>query len=565
MTDLHSSSSKTLPSDSHSWRAFLEGLQRFAGAIASLRGVRRYAASMIAGAFAAAALAPLYMVPGLVVSFAVLVWLLDGTDNRPRGLLSAGLIGWSFGFGYFLAGLYWIGFAFLVQAEQFAWLIPIVAVLLPGGLALFTAAATASARLVWSDGPSRILFLAVAWAVFEWLRGTILTGFPWNLVGYAWGGVLPLLQTTSVIGSYGLSLLTVLGATSAALLVAFPATKSVKNRKLGKQVFLPVLMLGCFAILFALGTFRLAANPTQWIKDVNLRLVNANIDQRDKFDRTKSREVFEKYLRLTETAGANDITHFIWPESATLFPMSRELSSLHEISQTIGQGRFLLTGSPRIVNAPELQPYPYRFFNSMHVIDGNARILQTYDKSHLVPFGEYLPYRQVMNAIGLRHLTAARGDLSPGTGLRTLSAPALPEFGPLICYEAIFPGHVTDPLRRPGFLLSLTDDSWFGQASGPHQHFDQARIRAIEEGLPMVRAANMGFSAIIDASGRIIRVLGMNGPGIVDGPLPEAQKPTIYASWGDTLFWLLCLSLLGGGIALNHYRSVLLLTDDQAE
>ncbi len=534
--------------------------------IAGLEFWPRTGLALSPGGLSALALPPFHLVPVLVISFCVLVWLLDGAADGPAAAEAEGAwchvrraawLGWVFGFGFFLAGLYWVGAAFLVDADQFAWMIPFVAVLFPGGLALFSAAALALARGLWSRGPERVLTLAAAWAALEWLRGHILTGFPWNLVGYTWAGGEAVAQSTSVIGIYGLSLVTVAVAASPAVVAGPGAPRP-------RRWLWPALALTALAVIWAGGVWRLAAHPTRFVEGVVLRLVQPSIPQADKWRPENRRAIFDRYLALTRSAGLERVSHVIWPETALPLVLTDSPVALDEIAKALGAGRVLIVGSVDVQR--EAAAGSVKLFNALHVIrvrEANKQlqsiVMATYNKHHLVPFGEYMPLQTLMEWIGLKQLTVGSGDgFTAGPGLRTLPVPGAPAVAPLICYEAIFPGAVLEPGTSPGWIVNVTNDAWFGDTSGPRQHLAMARMRAIETGLPLVRSANTGISAIIDAFGRITQRLDLNRAGILDGPLPAPADRPLYRKWGDAVFWglvLACalLGLAGRGAASRRH------------
>jgi apolipoprotein N-acyltransferase len=286
------------------------------------------------------------------------------------------------------------------------------------------------------------------------------------------------------------------------------------------------------------GAVRLARHPTAMVAQVKLRIMQPNLQQDVKFNYAAKAEVMQKYLTLSDRAsgpqstGVRDASILIWPESAFPFFLTREADAMAQIASLLPQGTVLITGS---VRAPELPPGTRitRAYNSVYVIDHEGRVLSVYDKLHLVPFGEYLPFQDWMEKLGIVQLTKVQGGFIPGQQRRALEIPHAPRALPLICYEAIFPGNVAARDDRPGWIVNLTNDGWFGFSTGPYQHLQQARLRAIEEGLPMVRAANTGISAVIDPVGRIVAQLGLGIEGVLDSSLPAAIAPTIYARTGD--------------------------------
>jgi apolipoprotein N-acyltransferase len=505
-------------------------------------GWRRWLIAFAAGAVSVAAMAPLGFWPILFVTLPVLVWLIDGAGaGEWRGLISAAATGWWFGFGYYLAGLYWIGFAFLVDAPTFAWLLPFAVIGLPAGLAIFTAFGVVLARLLWTRGALRILALAVALTASEWLRGHVLTGFPWNALGYALTSPLALAQSAALIGVWGLTFLAV-------AIFASPATL-FDDRSESRWPRLPLVLAA--AVLLALagfGTVRLARTPTEFVAGVHLRIMQPNLQQDVRFNYAAKQQVLDRYIGLSARAaapagGSGDVTHLIWPESAFPFFLTREPEALAQIAKLLHGSTVLITGAVRL--AEPVMPPELTVYNSIYVLDRDGLIASTYDKLHLVPFGEYLPFQRFLESLGLQQLTKQRGGFSAGDRRRLLLIPGAPPAVPLICYEIIFPGEVgahpalkTDgqsgaAAARPGWMINVTNDGWFGISSGPYQHFQQARVRAIEEGLPLVRAANTGISAVVDPLGRIIERLPLGAEGVIDAPLPQPIAAPLYTRTGD--------------------------------
>jgi apolipoprotein N-acyltransferase len=507
-------------------------------------GWRRAAIAFIAGAASVLALAPVNAWPILFLTFPVAVWLIEGASaGRFGGTVSAAVAGWWFGFGYFVAGLYWLGFAFLVDAKTFAWLLPFAVLGLPAGLAFFTAAAFAFARLLWTRGPLRVIALAVALTATEWLRGHVLTGFPWNTFGYALTGPLVLAQAAALIGLWGLTFLAV-------WLFASPAVLADEPRDTPRPwlaVLIPLAILGAFAVY---GAVRLARMPTQLVEGVKLRIMQPNLTQDDKFNYGARQAVMSRYLALSDRSagpgatGVRDVTHLIWPESAFPFFLQREPDAMAQIADLLPPGTVLIVGAARPATAAPT-PGMLRAYNSIYLIDHDGSILGTYDKLHLVPFGEYLPFQNFLERLGLMQLTKVRGGYIPGERRGPMTVPRAPAFLPLICYEIVFPGEAVPPGERPGWLVNLTNDGWFGRSSGPYQHLQQSRVRAIEEGLPLVRAANTGVSAVIDPAGRILASLPLGAEGVLDAPLPRPIDATFYARFRDGPVGLVVLAAFG--------------------
>ncbi len=494
-----------------------------AGWIAGLAGWQRFALGVAGGALAALSTPPFGLWPILALSFPLLVLLIDAAaarraEGRRTVLRAAAGAGWAFGFGYFLASLWWIGAAFLVDADAFAWLLPVAVLVLPAGLALFTALGTALAVLVWPSGPARLCSFAATLTVAEWLRGHVLTGFPWNTFGYAPAETLELAQAAAVVGLWGLTFWTLLLLATPVLLLG-PGSWP-------RRLLWPGLAAALLCATFAAGCARLAAHPTAFVPEVRLRIMQPAVPQGEKFAYDKREQVLWDYLALsarpsaTYPHGLADVSLLIWPESAFPFIYEREPWAKSRIAAALPGGLTLVTGAARMGPPPPGQSSS--FFNSIRVMTGRGDVLATADKVHLVPFGEYLPFQATLEWLGLEQLTRVRGGFSAGTQLRPLTIPGAPAAAPLICYEVVFPGAVVPEGERPGFLLNLTNDAWFGETPGPHQHFLQARLRSIEEGLPLVRAANTGISAIVDSLGRIVASLPLGKTDVLDGALPKA-------------------------------------------
>lgn len=525
-------------------------MDRIAAQIASLRGWRCVALAIGAGALSSLAFAPHNLFPVLWITFPVFVWLIDGASARgvrfPRRLFAAAAVGWAFGFGYFLGGLWWIGAAFLVDADEFIWALPFAVVLLPAGLALFWGLATAAARTVWPADWSRILILAVALSGAEWLRGHLFTGFPWNVIGYALTPNTIMMQTASLVGVWGLTPLAV-------IIFAAPAALAGPRRERLGRFGLIGFAVGLFLFHIGFGVQRLAGSEDHAVGEVSIRIVQPALDQEEKWDSDREEEVFGRYLTLSASSEGgrtiDDVDILIWPESAFPFLLTDRPEYLAAIGDLLPSGSVLVTGAARA--EPRHGDRPPGVFNSVYLITDDGEIVGTYDKVRLVPFGEYLPFGDLLVSLGLRQLVALPGGFAPGAVRHSLALEHAPSFAPLICYEIIFPGSVTGDGPRPGWLLNLTNDGWFGNTPGPHQHFLQARVRAVEEGLPMVRAANTGISAIVDPLGRVQKSLGLERQGIVDGVLPPSLLITLYARWGEALF--LITLLMCGAVSLFKF------------
>ncbi|MEW5424519.1 apolipoprotein N-acyltransferase [Amorphus sp. 3PC139-8] len=477
----------------------------------------------------------------LVVTLPALVLLLDGAndrDDRPalrRRVRAAAAVGWWFGFGYFLAGLWWIGSAFLVEADVFGWMLPFAVAGLPAGLALFYAGATALAALFWRAGPARIVALAVGFGAAEWLRGHVLTGFPWNALGYALTANPATMQTAALVGVYGLTLLAV-------AIFAAPAALIRNGGFAGRGgVAYALVAVALLVGLTAFGLERLQNESRVAEPPVALRIVQPSIDQAQKWNPDFRDQVFDRYLSLSRTPPANgrplpDGLVTIWPESAIPFFLTDAPAAVDAIADLLPPEGRLFTGAVRYQRAAPGSS-DADFFNSIFEIDPAGALRLVYDKVHLVPFGEYLPFQDALEAMGLTQLTQLPGGFSAGNSVAPIKLDRLPAFSALICYEVIFPGNIVELDARPGWLLNLTNDAWFGNTPGPYQHLRQAQVRTVEEGLPLVRAANTGISVVVDPYGRIVDRLALGETGVIDAALPATIAPPVYARFGDIPFF----------------------------
>jgi apolipoprotein N-acyltransferase len=525
-------------------------LFRLAHTVVLASGWLRVGLAFFAGVCSFLALPPINGWPVMFFTFPILVWLVDGSaSDRWSGAWRAAGVGWCFGFGYFLAGLYWTGYAFLVDAKTFGWLLPFAVAGLPAVLAVYPALGLGVARLIWVRGPERLLALAVALTGTEWLRGHLFTGFPWNTFGYALTEPLVLAQGVSLIGIWGFTFLAV-------AIFASPAVLADDRADTPHRYRAPLIGLVILAGLAGYGTVRLHAHPTTYVDGVKLRIMQPDLPQDEKFNYTAKDQVMARYLKLSDRAtgpqsnGVRDVTLLIWPESAFPFFLAREPDALAQISNLIKPHTELITGAVRA--APEKSDAQHiRAYNSVYVIDPDGSIRSIYDKVHLVPFGEYLPFQKLLEYIGLQQLTKVAGGFLSGERRRAIDIPGAPKVLPLICYEAIFPGAAVPRGERPGWIVNVTNDGWFGISSGPYQHFQQARMLAVAEGLPLVRAANTGISAVIDPLGRIVKSLPLGAEGVLDAQLPQALEPTVYAQYGDDA---LIIFLVIGALVVGRRR-----------
>lgn len=477
------------------------------------------------GALSALALPPLHLLPVLLLAVPGLLRL-AGPQPGFRRLFR---LGWWFGFGHHLLGLYWITEAILIEAARFWWLVPLAVPALAAYMALFMAAAWGMAALA-APGWRRGAMLAGAWVLADIARQFALSGFPWNPWGSAWaipglaGDIA--LQPAALIGVHGLSLVTV-------WLAALPASARAPGGR-GAVLASAALVLAWLGY----AALRLAA-PAPQGTGVAVALIQGNVDQRERLDNVRAAAVFRRYLDLTRAAAlqADAATlAVIWPESASPFWLEEDPDARRAIALagTAVPGRRVLTLAGTVRGGTDR-----RIRNSLLVIDALAEPRGVYDKWHLVPFGEYDP---PWSPLPIQIVPG--GGFTPGPGLRTLAPPGLPAFGPLICYEVIFPGEILDRAARPAWLVNVTNDAWFGNSTGPRQHLAAARLRAVEERLPLFRAANTGISAAYDARGRELGRIALNQEGILVRALPGAQAPELFARFG------LAVPALLAGVAL---------------
>lgn len=466
---------------------------RWLQAIAALSGWKAWLLAALAGALGAAAFAPLHLLPVLFLAFPLLIALLE---SRHTGW-SAFWTGWWFGLGHFIAGCYWICISLLVEPEKFAWLIPFALLGINGALACYTGIVSALWWKLRSRGVVGAVAFAALWTLGELLRSYLFTGFPWNLTGYAMLASPQISQLASVMGVYGLSYLIVLAA-------CLPLACWQEKKRM------PLLAIAALSIgAFAWGGMRLAA-PEPAGKTLQLRMVQPGIPQQQKWQQEHLQEWMQRLLDLSRGEGLASRDLVIWPESALPYTLVEDRQPLLDLLATAApKGGYLLTGAVRMEGQA--------FFNSIAAIDSEAKLQGVYDKIHLVPFGEYVPLRGILP---VEKITHGLGDFSLGKkpGVMTLQGAA--PFGALICYEGIFSTEVLALAeQKPQWLLNVTNDGWFGTSSGPYQHLDMVRMRAIELGIPIVRVANTGISAVMDGKGNILHKLSLNETGILDVPL----------------------------------------------
>lgn len=502
--------------------------------------------SLLAGFAPALAHPPFGFWPGLV-GFGLLMGLLDRAEAA-RPLRSAFWRGWLAGTAYFLISTWWVGEAFLVDFEAHGWQAPFAIGFLAGGLGLLWGAAGVAYRWMASgSGWRRVLVFAAVFAVFEWLRGHILSGFPWDLPGEAWRAGGWISQSASVIGAYGLSLVTLAMAATAGL---WWGNEARQPRLIATSV-----AVGALVLLGGFGAARLA-QPLPPPAPLRIRIVQANIDQAAKWTPASFRTIFESYTSLTAQApkpGEPPPRVVIWPESAIPADSADYLAegtwTRAELMSALKPGQILLMGAVRTEGAgPDA-----RYFNSVLALRRDAAgltRLDFYDKHHLVPFGEYMPADKLMGAIGFKALVHVGEGFTSGPPPKPMSVPGLPPVQPLICYESLFPSFIADDRPRPDWIANVSNDAWFGKTSGPWQHLNLASYRAIEEGLPMIRATPTGVSAVVDAYGRPLARLSQGDKGVIDAELPSPAASPFYRVLRDWPFFMVAFTILATNAAI---------------
>lgn len=497
-------------------------------------------AGLIAGAATGLSLAPLHLLPFVFGHAALLAVVAQAPSVR-----SAAFRAWLWALGYHVAGLHWIANAMLVNAGEHAWLIPFANLGLPAVLSLYAAIAGGLAKRLFGGGWPLWLGFAALYAGVEWVRGHAFTGFPWNLPSATVDGWLPLLQSASLVGTYGLSLLVLLVTMAPALWLDAAASRRVRLAGTAAAGVLLAAMAG-FGLIREAAIPQLA-EPDGAVPGVVVRVVQGNVPQRDKWNPLLKPEHMQRYMTLSDPARPADVaapglapgelpTVTAWPETA-IAQLIGDAPDLTALARITPAGGSLIFGAPRLAKIGRLS----EVYNSVFALDDRGEVAWTFDKAHLVPFGEYVPLREILP---VNPIVQSRRDFTPGPGPRTLALAGAPPVSLLICYEAIFPGGAVDPDERPAWMLNATNDAWFGRWSGPYQHLAITRLRAIEQGLPMIRAANTGVSAVIDPAGRIVASIGIGVTASLDTPLPAALPIPPFSLIGDIPLILMVVLLL---------------------
>ena len=421
---------------------------------------------------------------------------------------------WFVGIGYFAVVLNWIVEPFLVEPEIFGWMAPFALLAMSAGLALFWAGAGAICVRFSDSYHSRVVLLAVVWSAMEFARSMIFTGFPWGLLAYAWIDT-PIAQAASVVGPHGLGLAT--------LLVLFLPALFPRDVWRGG-----VLVLGICVMVGGWGYIRESQTTELHPRGTIVRLVQPNAEQKLKWDPKMMPVFFQRQLGYSSARSGVPVDVVIWPETSLPFFLGEDGPRLQSVADAAGKSAEVIAGG--------LRRDERSVFNSLVHLDQNGGVLSLYDKHHLVPFGEYVPFGDVLERFGLRGIADMVGGFAEGSGPRVLNSLNLPPYLPMICYEAIFPSYANARSIRPDWIIHLTNDAWFGSFSGPYQHLVQARMRAIEQGLPVARTANTGVSAMIDPLGQVAASIPLNEANFLDVALPAPLSPTLYSRLGDIPF-----------------------------
>jgi apolipoprotein N-acyltransferase len=521
---------------------------RLTDRMAGLRPWARRCLSFGAGALAALGLPPLGLWPLVFIGFPLFLALLE--TGKAASWRSGFATGWLFGLGYFAVAFHWIGFAFLVEAETYLWMMPFMLGALAGGMAIYWGLAAMLAKRLGRHGLGMALALAAALGTAEWLRGKLFTGFPWAAPGLMAEGMGGLAQAASLIGMTGLTVLIVLWA-------SLPYALASDRRRSSLAAGLAIGLL--LPALWGWGAMRLAAAEPQVVPGVSLRIVQPNVPQEQKWREDNARAIFDQLKQLSALAtderpeGIGGVTHLVWPESAVPFLIDENEVARAELQPMLGGRTALITGSIRVDRGGGGERADV--FNSIIVFDGQAEPVARYDKWRLVPGGEFLPLGWLLEPLGFRRVVQTPGNFTAGQGPVSILLPGGLKAALLVCYEVIFPDRLIDAADRPQFMVNVTNDGWFGRSTGPWQHLAQARLRAIEQGLPVVRAANTGISAVIDSHGRYLHRLPLMESGVIDSALPANIATTTYGRWGDLLLLLLLAATIGSAIMLKLVHS----------
>lgn len=486
-----------------------------------VRGWKRQFMMIFCGAATSFALSPFHFIIVGFLTFPILIIVLDGVaeiSNLKRRIFIASMTCWSFGFGYFVFALWWLSHAMLIDPIAFAWAIPFAVLGLPAYLALYWALAGCLAMMFWYPNAARFLALGFAFGAGEWFRGTLLTGFPWASIGYTLMPTPLLMQSAAILGLYGINALAVLCYSLATVLFTDE-----------KKLFSLSLLMVLIGAHIGFGVYRMHNLPNvenyktaeRWV-----RIVQPSIQQTNKMDVEDRQKTFEMHLDLSEAPikkGSKKPDFIVWPETSVPYILDYVPAAKMRIADMLTNNQWAIVGSVRTDG--RVNQTNKHYYNTIEVVNHHGQILASSDKVHLVPFGEYLPYQKLFDAIGLKAIADDVGGYSPADQRRSVTMPNDFTYLPMICYEIIFPDGMDYHGNKPQAILNVTNDAWFGMTPGPYQHLDQARLRAVELGLPLIRAANNGISAVVDPYGRIVQYLKQNEVDFVDSPIPDSIVP----------------------------------------
>lgn len=481
---------------------------------------------LFAGVFAALGHAPWSLWPIAMLGLSVMCWLIMQSKNWTR----SAWYGWLCGCGYFAISLFWIVEPFLVDVAKHGWMAPFALFLMSAGLALLWAVA-AGVSGVFGTAMLRSIALVVTFTLIEMLRSILFTGFPWALISYVWSET-PMLQVSADIGPFGLIAMTLIFSVLLAISV------------IQKSLYIGAVVVAVFSVTWVQAWFVLDRNETIFTEKT-VRLVQPNAAQHLKWQSEMIPQFFNAQLEMTKGAMAAGIDLVVWPETAVGYRLNQTPEALDLIAQA-AEGVPVIFGGNSVVDD--------KFRNTLAYMGPSGSVDDWYYKHHLVPFGEYIPFGELLGKFGIRGLAARDGaGYDVGVGPQVIEVAGIGSVLPLICYELIFPQYLRVP-ERPNLILQITNDAWFGKISGPYQHLAQAKFRAVENGLPLVRVANTGISAVIDPFGRVVGEIPLGEAGFLDVEIPAPNKPTLYSKTGDKPLLFLLLTILSGLLAFRALR-----------
>ncbi len=503
------------------------------------KSLYNYLLSIIIGFVSSYAFAPTYWLLLIFITFPIFMRMLYKSKSYRKSFF----IGWSFGFGYFLGGLYWISYSLLVDNKLFGWLIPFAIIFIPLILALYIGVLGIIVHKLKPQNGSTtgfaVLFVCL-WTLFEIIRTNLFTGFPWLALGYSLSRSTVMLQSASIGGVFLLSFILL-----CSISVIFVIANSAFNKG---SLKLPIIAICAFISLpiinYIYGKYRLQNANVEFTK-YHIRIVQPNISQHLKWSAQQQYKNLLKTIALTSES-LKDNNYIIWPESATsTYPLNKE-ETRNLVKKAIPKNSYLISGGLKYGKNLEV-------WNSIFVIDHEGKVVDSYDKIHLVPFGEYIPYRKFL-PFSINKITHGLSDFSPGTTVKVIKIKDLPSFRPLICYESFFPKEILNKKSGiPKLLINFTNDAWYGNSPGPYQHLDMTILRSIEYGIPIIRAANTGISAITDPYGRYLHSLPLNKEGVIDEKIPfPIAYSTIYSINGDYTLFIILFFLLIINLTVNR-------------